>query len=55
MTEWQKAGIKINGFTYNDIQDIYNQLAHNADDEKEANGIFILAIRKAAMNGAKTQ
>lgn len=55
MTEWQKAGIKINGFTYNDIQDIYNQLAHNTDNEKESNGIFILAIRKAAMNGAKTQ
>ncbi|WP_419154484.1 hypothetical protein [Weissella bombi] len=55
MVEWQKAGLKINGFTTGDINDIYDHLVHNADNEIEANKMFILAIRKAANNGAKTQ
>lgn len=55
MVEWQKAGLKINGFTSDDINDIYDHLVHNADDEIEANKMFILAIRKAANNGATTQ
>ncbi|MBU7568228.1 hypothetical protein KGP39_05565 [Weissella hellenica] len=55
LTEWEKAGLKINGFTHDDINEIYDHLAHNADDEIEANKMFILAIRKAAMNGATTQ
>lgn len=55
MVEWQKAGLKINGFTSGDIKDIYNHLAHNADSEVEAHKMFILAIRKAAKDGAATQ
>ena len=55
MVEWQKAGLKINGFTNDDVNDIYDHLAHNADSEVEAHKMFILAIRKAAKNGAATQ
>ena len=55
MVEWQKAGLKINGFTSDDINDIYDHLAHNADSEVEAHKMFILAIRKAEKNGAATQ
>lgn len=55
MVEWQKAGLKINGFTNDDVNDIYDHLVHNSDSEVEAHKIFILAIRKAAKNGATTQ
>ncbi|MHB9648898.1 hypothetical protein ACX9VS_05525 [Weissella paramesenteroides] len=55
MVEWQKAGLKINGFTNDDVNDIYDHLAHNSDSEVEAHKIFILAIRKAAKDGAATQ
>jgi hypothetical protein len=55
MVEWQKAGLKINGFTNDDVNDIYDHLAHNSDSEIEAHKMFILAIRKAAKNGGATQ
>lgn len=54
MVEWDKAGLPDNQFTYNDVMAIYGDLAHNADNELEANKMFILAIRKAAMNDSTT-
>lgn len=54
MIEWEKAELPRNDKTYGDISAIYNDLSSNADNELEANKMFILAIRKAAMNGAST-
>lgn len=55
MTEWNKAGITVNGFTMGDIQGMYDDLVHNVPDDSEAIKIFILAIRSAAKKGARTQ
>lgn len=54
MIEWEKAELPRNDKTYGDISAIYSDLSSNADNELEANKMFILAIRKAAMNGAST-
>ncbi|MGL5301789.1 hypothetical protein [Weissella confusa] len=52
--EWQKAGLKENGFMFQDITNLYELAVHNADSDEEANKLIILAIRAAAKNGGKT-
>lgn len=52
--EWQKAGLKENGYMFQDIQAMYELAARNADSDEEANKLIILAIRAAAKNGAKS-
>lgn len=54
MIEWQKAGLKENGYMFQDIQAMYELAARNADSDEEANKLIILAIRAAAKNGAKS-
>lgn len=54
MIEWDKAGLPDNQYTFGDVMAIYEDLSHNADNELEANKMFILAIRKAAMNNSTT-
>lgn len=49
-----KAGLPDNQYTFGDVMAIYEDLSHNADNELEANKMFILAIRKAAMNNSTT-
>lgn len=52
--EWQKAGLKENGFMFQDITELYELAVRNADSDEEANKLVILAIRAAAKNGGKT-
>ncbi|TGE40433.1 hypothetical protein C6P26_10945, partial [Weissella confusa] len=52
--EWQKAGLKENGFMFQDITNLYELAVHNADSDEEAHKLIILAIRAAAKNGGKT-
>ena len=52
--EWQKAGLKENGFMFQDITNLYELAVHNADSDEEANKLIILAIRAATKNGGKT-
>ena len=54
MIEWDKAGLPNNNYTYGDITSIYDDLSHSSDNELEANKMFILAIRKAAMANSTT-
>lgn len=54
MVEWQKAGLKENGYMFQDIQDMYDLAVRNADSDEEANKLIILAIRAAAKNGARS-
>lgn len=52
--EWQKAGLKENGFMFQDITELYELAVRNADSDEEANKLVILAIRAATKNGGKT-
>ena len=52
--EWKKAGLKENGFMFQDITELYELAVRNADSDEEANKLVILAIRAAAKNGGKT-
>ncbi|WP_195332333.1 hypothetical protein [Weissella cibaria] len=52
--EWEKAGLKQNGFMYQDISEMYELVEHNTTSSDEANKLLILAIRAAANNGGKS-
>lgn len=54
MIEWDKAGLPNNHYTYGDITSIFEDLSHSAENDLEANKMFILAIRKAAMANSTT-
>ena len=52
--EWQKAGLKEDGFMFQNITDLFELAERNAPNSEEANKLVILAIRKAAQNNART-
>ena len=54
MVEWQKGGLNENGYTFQDIKDMFEFIAHNTESDDEANKLMILAIRAAAKSGGKT-
>ncbi|MBF7058588.1 hypothetical protein [Weissella confusa] len=50
--QWQQANMPENSLAYQDLEEMQELALHNAESEKEAVKLVMLAIRSAAKNGA---